>query len=666
MLTALVLALAAPPPSPISHDPARPKSGQAVTITARLPAEYTKATLKLQFVEPGQYIRKTDPAYNTTWTDFPMSPGGDGSFTATVPGPQQSHRRLVRYRVVAVAANGQPITWPNDPHQPNEAYWVDDGPMAWTGRLPRSQTDTVYSAAFLGTLQPMTLIAHGDDVAKSQWDGQFHKQKQAGTLVYQGRVYDHIQYSNRGQGSAHISGKNKWDLKFAKGHDVPMLNHDGKPFPAPIEGLNLNPGGSTPHLPIHRGITGLDEVLSMRTYRLAGVPAPPATWIQWRVVTTKKEGDPNDPYVGDLWGPYVAVGEMDPALLADGGLMPGLVVSAQSGIKYRPKDMPDGDKLWEEFQRTMRANPREDWWRANLDLSAMGRFHALNRLLGNVDLRPDGNHGYYRRRDGRWAPIPWDNDMMFVPRHHQPGIIDANFAFAHPGIGLVFRNHAREILDLFAADADPRGGQIGQLVADLGRAIQPPGHAVDWAGLDAAKWNRHPRMLQRDSYFINPAQGFHFGGPWTRTLATNDFKGFQKYIVDFCTDSRPTKNYAPNDGDARGYGWGYLALEAKDDRIPRTPTVTRSGSSWRFEVSAYASPSIATAAALEWRIARVGEPDHYELTPQAQGEVATATSFTIPAMGMSQPGRYRVRARWRDSEGRCSHWSPPVTIPITK
>ena len=41
---------------------------------------------------------------------------------------------------------------------------------------------------------------------------------------------------------------------------------------------------STPYAPVLRGVTGLDEVLSMRAYRLAGVPSPPATWVQWRVV----------------------------------------------------------------------------------------------------------------------------------------------------------------------------------------------------------------------------------------------------------------------------------------------------------------------------------------------------------------------------------------------
>src|SRR5262249_3008578 len=48
-------------------------------------------------------------------------------------------------------------------------------------------------------------------------------------------------------------------------------------------------------------------------------------------------------------------------------------------------------------------------------------------------------------------------------------------------------------------------------------------------------------------------------------LPTADFAGYQKYILDFCTDNRARKNYRPNDGDQRGHGWGCLAPEAKDE-----------------------------------------------------------------------------------------------------
>ena len=674
-----------PPKSPksplVQHEPLQPKADVPVLVTAQLGAGATKAVLKLQPVAPGQYIRKSDPAYEKEWTDLPLHDdgaegdvkAGDGIFSARVPAAYQKHRWLLRYRVIAQGADGGELRLPAaDDTCPNYAWWCDNGPAAWTGARDPGKTPAVtYSPEFLGTLQALQLLANAQDVAKSQWDGNFHKQKQLGTLVYRGVVYDHIQYSNRGQGSAHIAGKNKWALKFNKGHDVPFVDHAGIPFPDEVDSLDLNPGGSTPYLPVLRGVTGLDEVLSMRAYRLAGVPSPPATWIQWRVVTTADEVSAKDQFAGDLWGVYVALGEMEPDMLADKKLRDGIVVSAQSGLKHTPRGMDDAPKQWEKFINGLRSNPSEEWCRSNLDLPAYYSFHAMNRLLGNVDLRPDGNHGYYRHPDGRWAPIPWDNDMMFVPRHHQPGYIEVITCLRHPKLHLEFRNRGREILDLFCADASPAGGQVGQLVADLSAAITPKGQPADWSQLDAAVWNHHPRFNQRGSYFVNPNFGDHFGGRWQRTLATNDFAGYQKYLIDFCTDSRPTKNYAPNDGDQRGYGWGYLQHEIKDDKIPATPTIARAADEMqRFKASAFASPAGAQPAKLEWRVGRIGQRGQYELTEHWSSEAAGPRSvpaeneIEIPGDVFAQPGLYRVRARWRDETGRCGHWSAPVEVKI--
>ena len=448
---------------------------------------------------------------------------------------------------------------------------------------------------------------------------------------------------------------------------MPFADHDGVPFPASCHNLDLNPGQSTPYLPVLRGIAGLDEVLSMRAYRLAGVPSSPATWVQWRVVTDVHEVSAKDQYAGDLWGLYVAIGEMEPKMLSDKKLPDGLTVSTQSGVKHTPKGMManDASKEWEKFLAGMRSNPKEDWWRKNLDLPAYYSFHAMNRLLGNVDLRPDGNHGYFRHPDGRWAPIPWDNDMMFVPRHHQPGHIEAIGCLQHPAIAREYRNRAREILDLFAADGSDRGGQVGQLTADLAAALTPKKYDVNWARLDEARWNFAPRFNQKGSYFVNPAEGDHFGGRWKRTLATNDFAGFRKYLIDFCTDSRPVKNYAPNDGDPRGYGWGYLNHEAKDDRIPATPTTTRlKADTFQFEATEFASPSGHKPAALEWRVGRVGQRGLYELDESWRKDLEMGRTMTIPPDVFKGPGEYRVRARWRDGTGRCGHWSAPVTINV--
>jgi hypothetical protein len=671
-LGALQPAFAQPSPaiSNVRHEPAQPKPAVPVLVTAKLAAGATRATLKLQAVAPGKYIRKSDAEYEKNWVELPMrddgkegdEKAGDGVFSIRVPATYQQHRWLVRYRIAATDSAGKPVQAPATGDTcPNFAWWCDAGPAAWTGsREPGKSPPVKFSAEFLGSLQAMHLLARAEDVAKSQWDPAAHKQKQQGTLVYRGIVYDHIQYSNRGQGSAYLAGKNKWGFKFNHGHHVPIFDHDGIPFPTTCDSLNLNPGGSTPYDPVHRGISGLDEVLSMRAYRLARVPSPPATWVQWRVVAGADEVSAKDQYAGDLWGLYVALGDMEPKLLADKKLPDGLTVSVQSGIKHTPKEMTDAQKEWEKFLNGMRSNPKEDWWRKNLDLQAYFSFHALNRLLGNIDLRPDGNHGYYRHPDGRWAPIPWDLDMMFVPRRHQPGYIEAIGCLNHPAIAIEYRNRAREILDLFAADTGAAGGQIGQLAADLGAALTSKRYDVDWPRLDEARWNFHPRINPKGAYFVNPANAGYWGGGFKRTLATADFAGFQKYIVDFCTDSRPMKNYAPNDGDQRGYGWGYLAQEARDDKIPARPMVERPGGKFRFEASEFSSPAGSKPAGLEWRVARVGKRGSYELDELWRKEVKSGRSVDIPPEVFKTPGDYRVRARWRDATGRCGHWSAPV------
>lgn len=208
------------------------------------------------------------------------------------------------------------------------------------------------------------------------------QQKQEGTLVYRGVDYDHVRYRNSGQASAHAGGKNKWAVKFNPGRHLPFVDHDGVPFPAAWDEVRLNPGLSNPFLPFLRGISGLDEVLSLRTYPLAGVPSPAATWVQWRVVTGPDEASAADQYAVDLWGLYVAVGDMDPKLLADRKLPDGLTVTVQTqtALKHVPKGMADAKPLWDTFRRRMRSDPPEDWWRRNLDLPAYYSFHALNRL----------------------------------------------------------------------------------------------------------------------------------------------------------------------------------------------------------------------------------------------------------------------------------------------
>ena len=202
----------ATPIANVSHEPAAPKPDVPVLVTARLAKGVTMPVLKLQAVAPGKYIRKSDAEYEQNWTDLPMrddgkegdAKAGDGVFSVRVPASFQRHRWLLRYRVTATDTAGKAVRLPRaDDSCPNFAWWCDAGPAEWSGSREPGKTPAVtYPAAFLGTLQSLHLLARAEDVVKSQWDGNFHKQRQQGTIVYRGVVYDHIQFGNRGQGSA--------------------------------------------------------------------------------------------------------------------------------------------------------------------------------------------------------------------------------------------------------------------------------------------------------------------------------------------------------------------------------------------------------------------------------------------------------------------------------
>ncbi len=669
----------------VHHTPQSPRSNQPVTVTALAEPGLHHLTLEYQQVEPGAYIRRSDPAFDQGWNALPMNDegrdgdpsAGDHRFTVTVPANIQTHRRLVRYRIRAVAADGLVSSFPReDDPCPNRAWLVYDGFPTFLGSIKPGKSDPLtFTPDFLATLPTYHLLANRDDVAKSQWDGAYHRKRFFGTLVVDGIVHDNIAFHNRGQGSAHISGKNKWGLKLSRHQPLAAKRNDGSPYREPWDSLNLNPGLSTPYLPIHCGIGGLDEALSFRAYQLAGTPAANTHWIQWRIISDPVEADPKNPFVGDVRGLYLAIQDMDGDWLKEQGLPDGNVYSTQSGRKHLARHAVADNSDWNTFLTGVRQEHPEAWWREHLDLPAFYSFQAMNRLLANVDLRPDGNHGYYRNPDGHWAPIPWDLDMMFVPRHHQPGIIDAHRCLNVPSLRREYANRAREILDLFCSDPTSEGGQIGQLLHELSGSIQPRGFDRNWTELDAVYWNFNPRKNGHDLYFRQHATADHFGGRWERRLATADFAGFCRYLLDFTTDVRPEKNYQPNDGNPLGYGFGYLAHEAREKGIPDRPVVTATDRH-HFAASTFRSPDGAPFRALEWRVAEVGFSSdasegirraHYELhAVWSHRETAPdLPPLHLPTAPFQSGHTYRLRARFEDATGRTSHWSPPVQFHHT-
>jgi catechol 2,3-dioxygenase-like lactoylglutathione lyase family enzyme len=678
----------------VVHNPPQPKAGVSIPIVARVsdPDGVKSVTLVYQILEPGAYVRRMDEAFEKNWSELPMRDdglqgdrrAGDGVYTAFLPAQVAVHRRLVRYRIVAEDGKGLRGRAPGPGDSvPNFALFIYDGVPAWSGSAqPGKTAPLTFSPALMETLPTFHLLANAEDVERSQWDGGWNHRDCTGTLVFDGVVYDHVTFHNRGRASTYNTGKNKWGFKFSEGHELAMRDPTGRPLREKWESFSMN-GCASPWVPIHRGMAGLDEWFSSRIFELAGVPSPRHVPVQFRVIDRADEAPAKDQYAGDLWGLYLAIEDPDGSFLDERKLTDGSIYTNESGNKKhqaptQPKDRSDFD----QFMNRSRGDQPEAWWRENLDLPAFYSFRAANRITGNVDLREGANHYFYHAPDGHWAPIPWDLDMMLLPKTHQSGRIDQEGALRHEALRIEYGNRCRELLDLLVGDATPRGGQVGQLVAEYSALIQPQGQPRSWAELDLALWNFHPRTNDKGGFYRNPAPDDRFGGRWERKLATADFAGMCRFVLEYASNSRPPNEpWKLNDGDPRGYGFGYLNDDANDPQAPARPAISYAGArgfaanALAFQTSLFQDPQgPATFAALQWRLGQIagpgiagwspGQPRRYEIEP-----LWTSPEITVFNNRVQIPGHlpragltYRARIRMKDATGRWSRWSEAITF----
>lgn len=699
----------------VEHLPEQPAAGVPVLISARIsdPQGVASATLSYQLVDAGSYIRKSDPAYATNWTNLAMNDTGaggdvtanDGIFSVTIPAGFQTHRRLVRYRISATDGTTALTVPYADDEQPNFAYFVYTAIPGWMGRnQPPSSPPTTFPASLMTTLPAYHLITNETDVVNSQYNSGFDTIRMWGSLVYDGKVYDHILYHNKGSASTYQSGKNKWRFHFNRARNFEARDSWGRRYGQTWDTFTMHACAS-PWNPCFRGWAGLDEVVSARIYELAGVPAAKMHHLGFRVIRRAVEAatpgttvsDPFAPsgsfdgqYSSDLLGLYLVVEDPDGSFLDERGLPEGNVYHIASNLgdkTFQGPTHPVNTSDWDTFRNTSQSstadNPtNETWWRANMDIAAYTSFHACNRITGNVDLREGWNHYFYHRStDNRWVPIPWDLDMMYFPETHWSGTIDQKNSLLMTGIALDYRNRARELLDLICDDATATGGQIGQLVDEYKRIIRPAGQPAGWDLLDQYMWNYHPRAAGGHSgafYLPNPTNDGRIGGTWTRTYTTPDLNGVGNFLVGYVTDTDPN-TFAIGDGDQRGYAYNYLELESTDAAIPNRPTITHTGSpgfpanDLLFSVNAFADPQGAgTFGAMQWRVGEIsapgvgaylaGEPFRYEAKDIFRtAEITTfSASYRFP-LAACEPGHvYRARVRYKDNTGRWSRWSAPV------
>ena len=706
----------------VRNFPTQPTNGQPVVITAKIsdPQGVANVTLSYQVVLPGSYIRKSDNGYTeaANWISLPMNDAGlngdgavnDGIYTATLPGSLQVHRRLVRYRIQASDAANPPMSVMvpyADDDSPNFAYFVYNGIPAWSGAskpLAPNQTPLIqFPESVMRSMPVFHLIANSTDVANSQFNMAFDGARIFGTLILDGKVYDHIQYYNHGANSTYASGKNKWRLRANRARKFAMRDDYGRPYSEEWDEFNLE-GCLNPWGAVNRGIAGVDEAAALRAYQMAGVPAPNFNFLQFRIIDEAEEAPPNDQYGGDLWGLYLAKETPDGSFLDERGLPDGNVFRIEKNAanqKHQGATQPENGEDWTDFlanvlSRTADTAANLLWWRNNLNLPTYYSGRAIDRLVGNIDLREGANFYFYHHPDDHWHYVPWDVDLNFIPTLMNSGTIDQKNCLLMSPLKIEFANRAREILDLLGADPSPKGGQIGQLIDEYAQIVNPTGQTLTWADVDECVWNWNPRSAgdgsnggftsHKGNFYRSPFFDNRGGTTWTRVLANavngrGSHEAFVKLMTDYATDTFPAGHtWTINNGNPLGYGYEFVEQETRDTGVPNRPSLTYIGAP-TFQAndllvrssafSRNASGGVAFAA-MQWRIGEISspgiplhdpaQPRIYEIQPVwTSPEITTFVQSTrIPFSAARLGHTYRARVRHKDVNGRWSRWSAAV------
>ncbi len=755
----------------VNHSPMAPVSGEAVHISAKVTDADGVAGvfLHIQGVAPGAYLRLTDAGFETDWESFPMrddgtggdDEAGDSIYVATVPEEWIAHRHLVRFRVEAMDALGNMVRLPyEDDPTPNRAFFTYDGVPSWQGSISGEAPRREFTTEELTMLPVYHLIADATDVERCQYQSSSETRRFRGTLVYDGVVYDHIEFKIRGEFSTYQCGKNKWKFFFNRGANFAAKDNYGIVYKGGFRIMNFSACAS-PWVPANRGMSGLDESVGFRLHGLAGVPSPRTHHVHFRVIDEEAESSGSQ-YDSDLWGLYLSQEHPDGRFVSRNGLPDGSTFKIESGNgdqKHAGPIASDYGAFVSQSRRTQTA----EWWRTNMHLDSYYSFRAINRAISNIDIREGWNHYFYHHPNGQWYPIPWDLDMTYMPETHWSGVIDAKNCLNVDALAIEFSSRCREIMDLLLSDRAAGGGQVGSVVEEIaqwlgtqkawipvasiektstmavvttrephgyttgdrisivgvsssgyngdheveviddkrfsysvsifaattvqGDAIQAGkavGQGSAWSEIDAAMWNHHPRTTggHEGNFFRTPTrQGFR-GGDLERLLSSADFSGFAEYVKDFTTNTDPD-DFQVGDGDQRGYGYNYVALEADDGMAPDQPVITFAGGEGypvddlRFVSSAFAGGSLfqtQTFAGMQWRIGELynpetpdyepGTPWRYEIEPLWVSD--TLDTFEemvqVPVKVIRPGGTYRARVRHRNQLGGWSHWSEPITF----
>lgn len=671
----------------VQHEPEMPREGGVVTITAKVtdPDGVAYVRLTYQVVKPGSYIALKDKGYKTGWTQASMNDAGrdgdavanDGVYTVQLPASLQVHRRLIRYRIQASDLGGRRVTVPyaDDP-QPNFAYYCYNGAPAWVASdHPGVSPTKTFAAETMNSLPIIQLLTKKSETEKCTWLDQDDSgdYRYRGTLVYDGKVYDHVTFHTRGGEWRFAMRKNMWKFKLNRGHEMEVRDDYGHKLATKQKKLNL--GACIQQRDTQRrGEQGMFEAMGFRLFNLAGVAACRTSFIQLRIVDEKNEDgrlnaahppltSRGTQYDGDFWGLYLIVEEMDGRYLDEHALPDGNLYKMDGDTGDLENQSPGGktDKSdLKGFVNGYKKAPSTSWWRANVDVAGYCSYRSIVEAIHHYDIGGGKNYFYFLNPEtAHWSVLPWDLDQTWSKTMSGTGEdpFKKYGALNKSSLQIQYQGRLRELRDLLF---NPE--QTGRLIDEYAAFIYTPGRQsiVD---ADRAMWDYHWVMSDKAfdaGYADKGGQGGQ--GEFYKSARSKTFAGM----------IRNMKSYVAARGE-----WIDTYL-ADDANIPATPSVTPDCSSaypiddLRFHTSAFKSPQRGGAfGALQWRIAEVSPANvagedrkewrHYEIEAQWTSDLITpfASQIKIPATGLQVGHTYRVRARMKDSSGRWSHWSAP-------
>jgi hypothetical protein len=659
----------------VNHLPKEPTSGQPVVVTAKVtdPDGVGSVTLQYQVVNPGDYFSRylkfnsngtsnEDPRYEdpSEWTDVIMTDDGTGRdalafdsvFTVTLPGTLQTNRRLIRYRILAGDTPGAEITAPyKDDPQPNFAYFVYDGTPDWSGSIRPGDTPVNYPGSLMSSIATYFLLSKNSWVDDSQFGGYGGSEYLwPGTMVYDGRVYDHIQYRPRGGVHRYQYGKNFWKFDFGRGQRFEARDRYGEKYSQPWNKLNFSSLVQQVNFN-HRGEQGLLEGVGFKLFELSGVEACNTHYAQFYVIDQASPTGANQ-YESDYYGLYLAIEQLDGQYLDEHDLPDGNLykIEGNSGSSNNqgPTQVDNRSDVSSFISAYRNRTPSAQWWEDNLDIEKYLSYRTIVEGIHHYDIAGGKNYFYYHNPEtSKFEVHPWDLDLTWANNMYGNGNHDFKSKVAqNPAFNTRYQNRVREIMDLLY-NSDEGYKLIDEMVKD----VWTPG-SPSLVSADRRQWDNNPRINHPDRYYD--------------VASDKDFGGMIQVL----------KNYLVSRGS-----WMKRSLLTQNNSIPTTPVLTYSGAAGfpsnglLFTSSNYSSAT--PFAAMEWRISEIydpttanyvpGDPYLYEIeNPDTSGELTSFDSGYLFPTVSARPGQtYRVRVRHQDTAGRWSHWSESAEFMVS-